>query len=791
MKLERKMVFLNTAFWATLGLRFAIKALPLTGHVSAAVRELASVRLLGVMLGGAGVALWFLRRLDRRADSQRLAVGWMLVHLYSLLGSGAIVKELLDLQARSGKPQLVGLWVAVLVHFVLFFGSCAALFWRKGAAVQRIVKILMAAEATLATLVGFGALAAAGPLSSLLSPGAMISLLGIGLAGVALALMLLGNPAHGDDRRRLLLGLGAGNALAWSVALFDLKVWGSQSRSAWGLLLALVALAAGSLWAGLRPEIARPQPTFRALASRLTWSHLLAGLAAASLVLAAPALSLPAWAALILATLLALVLGIFFAGDLQRILMDPTALVAAGRIAVVPGSDLDEAARHTWLLQVSEAAAQEERNRLARDLHDSIKQQLFSINVGTAAAQERWERDPEGARKALADVRRSAHEAMVEMQAMLHQLRPEALGTAGLIEALREQCEALGYRTGAEVTLELGDPVPDDRLPPGAQQTLFRIAQEALTNVARHARARKIRVRFGIAGEAVGLQVEDDGQGFDPGTGTLGMGLRNLRERTESLGGHLEIASVAGEGTRISIQVPFASAPASSERRLVRVLRDERLAWFVVLPVVAAFLAIPDTLTRVLLVSLALNQEAWSEWQVRSVLRRSPNAAPRDVCRLRYFSLRTRVVMLLGAAAGALQGLLASGRPAWGTLQGILDAGVGGATVPGLLAQGGAAWERAAWTVALCACLALAAVEAVRFYRWSRPFSRPSWVWPSGWERSGGALAFLIGIALALAVPLAMLLRGLRPEQGGLAVLGTLVLLYCLWRRPRLGDRTI
>jgi len=96
--------------------------------------------------------------------------------------------------------------------------------------------------------------------------------------------------------------------------------------------------------------------------------------------------------------------------------------------------------RRGLLQQIGEAAAQEERNRLARDLHDSIKQQLFSINVGTAAAQERWERDPEGARKALADVRRSAREAMVEMQAMLHQLRPEALGTAGLIEALREQC---------------------------------------------------------------------------------------------------------------------------------------------------------------------------------------------------------------------------------------------------------------------------------------------------------------------------------------------------------------
>jgi signal transduction histidine kinase len=213
--------------------------------------------------------------------------------------------------------------------------------------------------------------------------------------------------------------------------------------------------------------------------------------------------------------------------------------------------------RQGLLRQTAEAAAQEERNRLARDLHDSIKQQLFSINVGTAAAQERWERDPEGARKALADVRRSAREAMVEMQAMLHQLRPEALGMAGLIEALREQCEALGYRTGAEVALELGEPVPEDRVPPGTPETLFRMAQEMLSNVARHARARRARLWLGREEDAVILRIEDDGRGFDPATETAGMGLRNLRERVAALRGAVEIASTPGTGTGVSVCVPL------------------------------------------------------------------------------------------------------------------------------------------------------------------------------------------------------------------------------------------
>jgi len=221
--------------------------------------------------------------------------------------------------------------------------------------------------------------------------------------------------------------------------------------------------------------------------------------------------------------------------------------------------------RQGLLRQIEEAAAQEERNRLARDLHDSIKQQLFSINVGTAAAQERWDRDPEGARKSLADVRRSAREAMVEMQAMLHQLRPEALGTAGLIEALREQCEALGYRSGAEVTLELGEPVPDDRMPPGAPETLFRMAQEMLANVARHARARQVRLWLGRRDEDVELRIEDDGQGFDPAAKAAGMGLRNLRERAESMRGKLEIASTPATGTRVAVRAPLIPLPVPVE----------------------------------------------------------------------------------------------------------------------------------------------------------------------------------------------------------------------------------
>lgn len=220
--------------------------------------------------------------------------------------------------------------------------------------------------------------------------------------------------------------------------------------------------------------------------------------------------------------------------------------------------------REALLRKVGEAAAQEERNRLARDLHDSIKQELFSMHIGAATAQERWERDPEGARTALADVRRSARQAMVEMEVLLHQLRPQALNsTRGLLEALREQGEALGYRSGARVTVVPGPEIPDERMPPGAREALFRIAQEALANVARHARAGSVRVWIGVEAEHAALRVEDDGQGFDPQAEMSGMGLRNLRERAAALGGTCQIASVPGQGTALAVHLPLLPPPAS------------------------------------------------------------------------------------------------------------------------------------------------------------------------------------------------------------------------------------
>jgi signal transduction histidine kinase len=211
--------------------------------------------------------------------------------------------------------------------------------------------------------------------------------------------------------------------------------------------------------------------------------------------------------------------------------------------------------RNRYQRQIREAALQEERHRLARDLHDSVKQQIFAIQTAAATAQARFDSDRSGTRAALDQVRASAREAMAEMEAMLDQLRAAPLGTTGLVEALKKQCEALGFRTGAKVDVELGALADGIALEPGAQEALFRVAQEALANIGKHARASHVRVVLWAEPEWLKLSIEDDGSGFDLAQPARGMGLSNMRARAEEFGGTFDIAS-SESGTRVVAAVP-------------------------------------------------------------------------------------------------------------------------------------------------------------------------------------------------------------------------------------------
>ncbi|BCX04318.1 MAG: two-component sensor histidine kinase [Candidatus Roseilinea sp.] len=260
--------------------------------------------------------------------------------------------------------------------------------------------------------------------------------------------------------------------------------------------------------------------------------------------------------------------------------------------------------------QMREAAAQEERNRLARDLHDTIKQQLFSINVAAATAQSLQARDPDGAAQHIQRVRDLSQAAMAEMKALLTQLRPQPLATIGLIGAIQEQLEALHFR--AEVETELRhDPLPDEaELPPGAQEAIFRTVQEALSNIARHARARNVRLslsRETMNGRArLRVSIADDGQGFDPAATQPGMGLSNMRARIAELGGALEVQSAPSSGTVVRFNVPLvrpadqlARAQREKEERFQRVYWATSLLGFALATLLVAGMVVLGFLVEI------------------------------------------------------------------------------------------------------------------------------------------------------------------------------------------------
>jgi signal transduction histidine kinase len=218
--------------------------------------------------------------------------------------------------------------------------------------------------------------------------------------------------------------------------------------------------------------------------------------------------------------------------------------------------------RSDYELQIRNAARQEERARLARDLHDAVKQQLFVIQTAGATAQARFDSDAAGARAAVEQVRTAAREAMAEMEAMLDQLQSAPISNAGLVSFIRKQAEALGFRTGARVTFEPGL-MPDDRtVDPGARQAIARVAQESLSNVARHARAQNVKVSLGADDGPLVLGVEDDGAGFTAESAPRGMGMANLAARAAEVGGSLNVSSVPDHGTTVRFAVPCLALPS-------------------------------------------------------------------------------------------------------------------------------------------------------------------------------------------------------------------------------------
>jgi two-component system nitrate/nitrite sensor histidine kinase NarX len=197
-------------------------------------------------------------------------------------------------------------------------------------------------------------------------------------------------------------------------------------------------------------------------------------------------------------------------------------------------------------------AVLEERQRLARNLHDAINQSLFSAGLIAEVLPRLWERDQTEARRSLEDLRRLTRGAMAEMRALLAELRPSTLTDAELGDLLHLLGNAFTGRTNipAKVTV-----AGQGALPADVQVAIYRVCQEALNNVAKHAAASTVKIHLKHEGTAIELSIRDDGQGFDTERTASGhYGLDMMHERAEAVGAQLSIASQPGHGTELTIR---------------------------------------------------------------------------------------------------------------------------------------------------------------------------------------------------------------------------------------------
>jgi PAS domain S-box-containing protein len=214
-----------------------------------------------------------------------------------------------------------------------------------------------------------------------------------------------------------------------------------------------------------------------------------------------------------------------------------------------------ENSRLYW--QAKELAALEERNRLARELHDSVSQALYGIALGARTARTQLDRDPAKAKEPLDYTLQLAEAGLAEMRALIFELRPESLKTDGLVAALTKQAEAVRARHHLDVQTDFCEEI--EPLPLDAKEVLYRITQEALHNIVKHAKATRVDLKLACeSGSVAFLEIADNGVGFDAQATFPGhLGLKSMRERALRVGGGFSVKSEPGAGTRLRVRIPF------------------------------------------------------------------------------------------------------------------------------------------------------------------------------------------------------------------------------------------
>jgi signal transduction histidine kinase len=254
-------------------------------------------------------------------------------------------------------------------------------------------------------------------------------------------------------------------------------------------------------------------------------------------------------------------------------LLDPwvflTTAIITGQLTAVLRRHAEQARRREHEIrllsvQAQELAALQERQRLARELHDSVSQALYGISLGAHTAREALDSDPEEAIAPLEYVIALAEAGLAEIRALIFELRPESLATEGVIAALSRQVDVLRTHYKLTVDAQLGE---EPTLSWEKKQALYRIAQEALHNIVKHADARTVLLRLSRQDGELVLEVCDDGKGFDPTEPFPGhLGLHSIQERAARLGGTCSIESAPSQGTCLRVRLPTHDEPGSAMR---------------------------------------------------------------------------------------------------------------------------------------------------------------------------------------------------------------------------------
>ena len=225
------------------------------------------------------------------------------------------------------------------------------------------------------------------------------------------------------------------------------------------------------------------------------------------------------------------------------------------RLAETVAADVAAAIENARLFgQAQEVAVAEERSRLARELHDSVTQILFSINLIALSLRRLWKRDPEIAARSTDELQRLTRGALAEMRTLLRELRPQTIVATELSTLLKQLGDGVAARHDIPVGVEVSQ-LPT--IPPEVHVALYRIAQEALSNITKHAEASQVAVKLACDDAAVQLTITDDGQGFDPDdVPAEHMGLAIMRERADAIGAAVTMTSRPGAGTSIVFAWP-------------------------------------------------------------------------------------------------------------------------------------------------------------------------------------------------------------------------------------------